>query len=155
MAILDDLDSRLKTAMKAREQRVVDTLRMVRAEVIKKQNAKDYSGKMDDGEVQEVIAAYVKSLQKALPEFEKSDGGREMADKLRFEITYLSEFLPDTMDEPATRRLVAETIQSMEVTDPKRSGQVMGSIMKSHKGRVDPTLVRRLVDEALSAGEAG
>lgn len=155
MPILDDLDVRLKAAMKAKDQPVVDTLRMVRAEVMKKQNDKNTTGQLDDGAVQEVIAAYVKSLQKALPEYEKAAGGEAMATKLRFEIDYLAEYLPETMDETQTRKLVGETIQSMGVTDPKRSGQVMGAIMKSHKGRVEPGLVRRLVDEALSAGEAG
>ena len=37
----------------------------------------------------------------------------------------------------------------LSVDDPKRAGQVVGHIMKDHKGEVDGALVNRLVREAL------
>ena len=151
MAILDELNARYKQAMKAREQQAVDTIRMVRARLDTRQNKKDFDGELTDAIVQNEITAYVKQLKKALPEYEKAGpSGTEMMDKLRFEIDYLSEFLPETMDEAATRAVVEATLQKLGVSDPRRAGSVMGAIMKEHKGQVDPALVRRLVDQALN-----
>jgi len=151
MAILDELNARYKQAMKAREQQAVDTIRMVRARLDSLQNEKDFDGELTDEVVQNEIVAYVKQLKKALPEYENAGAsGAEMMAKLQFEIDYLAEFLPALMDEAATRAAVEGTIQKLGVSDPKRAGQVMGAIMKEHKGQVDPALVRRLVDQTLN-----
>jgi len=149
LAILDDLDARLKEAMKARNERVVSTLRMIRADVMDHTNAAGFDGNLGDEVVTDIIARYVKKLTKALPEYERAgDAGKAKADELRFEIDYLSQFLPELLDEDATRAIVVETIEKLGVSDPRRSGQVMGAIMKEHKGKVDAALVRRLVDES-------
>ena len=155
MSIQDEMTRRLTAAMKSKDQPVVDTLRMVRAEIQKRTNAPGFEGGVTDELVLDVIASYCKSLRKSLPDYEKSASGQDMVAKLNFEIDYLSEFLPRMLDEAATRQVVLDTIAEMGVTDPKRSGQVMGAIMKSNKGRVDPAVVRHIVDEALSAGQAG
>ena len=43
-----------------------------------------------------------------------------------------------------------ETIVRMGVSDPKQSGRVMGDIMKAHKGKFDPSAVKRIVEEELA-----
>jgi len=147
VAILDDIDARLKEAMKARDERVVSTLRMIRADVMDYRNAAGFDGNLGDEVVRDIIARYVKKLTKALPDYERS-GAPDKLENLKFEIEYLSQFLPEVLDEDATRALVVETIEKLGVSDPRRAGQVMGAIMKDHKGRVDAALVRRYVDEA-------
>lgn len=150
MSILDDLNARLKEAMKARDERVTSTLRMIRADVMEHRNAADFDGDLGDAVVQSIIARYVKKLRKALPEYERAGASaEETVDAYRFEIEYLSQFLPKLLDEQETRALVTATIQKLGVTDAKRAGQVMGVIMKDHKDRVDASLLRRYVDEAL------
>lgn len=148
LAILDDMNARLKEAMKARDERVVGTLRMIRARVMDLQNDAAFDGNLDDEVLQSIIATYVKQLQKALPDYERAgEPAKETVERYRFEIDYLSEFLPAVYDETKTRAIVAETIETLGVTDPKKAGQVMGAIMKAHKGKVDAALVRRVVDE--------
>jgi uncharacterized protein YqeY len=143
------MNARLKDAMKARDERTVGTLRMVRARVMERQNAADFDGDLGDEVVQSLIAAYVKQLQKALPDYERAgEPARETVEQYRFEIEYLSQFLPALYDDEKTRAIVTETIEKLGVTDPKRAGQVMGAIMKEHKGKVDAARVRRFVDEA-------
>ncbi len=150
MSLLEEMDARLKAAMKAGDKAAVSALRMVRARLTERRMEKDFSGEMTDDVVQEVVSAYVKQLKKALPEYERAgEAGEETARSFAFEIEYLSAFLPRLMDEDATRVIVKETLAALAVSDPKRVGQVMGAIMKAHKGEVDPGLVRRLVEEEL------
>ena len=148
MAILDDLNARLKQAMKARDERVVGTLRMIRADVMDHQNAAEFDGNMGDDVVRDIIARYVKKLKKSLPDYENAgESGRATLEHYQFEIDYLSEFLPTLLDEDATRALVVETVDRLGISDPRQAGRVMGEIMKAHRDEVDATLVRRLVDD--------
>jgi uncharacterized protein YqeY len=76
-----------------------------------------------------------------------------MAEKLGWEVEYLSRWLPKKLDEESTAILVRSTIEELGVAgDPKASGRVIGQIMRTHKDEVDGGLVNRLVAETLSAG---
>ena len=146
MSIAAKLDAELKDAMRARDQARLGCIRSVRAKVQEAVNAKGFTGEADDALYVKVIGSYVKSLQKAIDEMK---GAGAVADKYRAEIAYLQPYLPQALDEGATRALVQKTIADLGVTDAKQSGRVMGAIMKDHKDEVDAALVKRLVSEAL------
>ena len=46
--------------------------------------------------------------------------------------------------------LVDAALEATNATSPKQMGQVMGFIMKTHRDQVDASLVRTLIEEALS-----
>ena len=76
-----------------------------------------------------------------------------MAEKLAFEVEYLSRFLPKKLDEDATRTLVRSAIEALGVAgDEKAAGRVTGHVMKQHGKDLDGALVNRIVREELSAG---
>jgi uncharacterized protein YqeY len=107
---------------------------------------------VDDALVMDVIAAYRKSLQKALPDYEKAgERGAAQAAQLRFEIEFCERFLPKGMDDAALRALVRERLAALNVTDAKQVGRVVGDVMKTHKGRVEAGDVKRIAEELLSA----
>lgn len=146
----EQLAARLKDAMRAKDRPVLDAIRNARSEFQKAATAEGASGEVTDELCREVLASYVKRLQKALPAYEDAgERGAEGAAKLRFEIEYLSEWLPRKLDEAATRELVAAAVESTGATDAKDTGRVMGSIMKDHRDEVDAAVVKRLVSEAL------
>lgn len=150
MNVDEELSARLKDAMRAKDRPVLDAIRNARTEIQKAATAEGASGEVTDELCREVISGYVKKLQKALPTYEQAgERGADAAAKLRFEIDYLSEWLPTTLDESMTRDLVAAAIYSTGASEPKDAGRVMGTIMKAHKDEVDSALVRRLVDDAL------
>ena len=63
----------------------------------------------------------------------------------------IEEFLPQLADEDTTRQWVQEAIAKTGATEMKELGRVMGALMGAHKGEMDGSLARRLVQEALSA----
>lgn len=137
--------------MRAKDRPVLDAIRNARTEIQRAATAEGASGEVTDELCRDVIAAYVKKLQKALPAYDDAgDRGADAAAKLRFEIEYLSEWLPQKLDEDTTRELVDAAVASTGATGPKDAGRVMGAIMKSHKDEVDTALVKRLVDAALT-----
>jgi uncharacterized protein YqeY len=147
-----ELTNRLKDAMRARDARASACIRMVKTRIMERRTSKGFTGVIDDNLVREVISAYAKTVKKGIEEFEAvgvTTG--DALDQLRFEVVYLADFLPKFMDEPATRALVSSIVTRDAITDPKQAGRVMGTIMKAHKGEVDPDLVKRIIAEVLGA----
>jgi uncharacterized protein YqeY len=154
MTIKEELSAELIDAMKARDARRRDVIRMVEAEVSLARSAQGFQGEVDDDLYRKIIATYAKRMDKAKAEFEQAgERGAAMVEKLGWEVEYLSRWLPKKLDEESTAVLVRSTIEELGVAgDPKASGQVIGQIMRTHKDEVDGGLVNRLVAESLSAG---
>ena len=150
MALAQQLDDTLKTAIKDRDSRTANVVRMLKTRLTERTSAKGFQGQVDDALVTDVIGAYRKQLQKALAEYEKlGDRGATQAADLRFEIEFCERFLPRGMDEAALRALVAERRAALGITDAKQSGRLVGDIMKTHKGQVDAADVKRVAEELL------
>jgi uncharacterized protein YqeY len=150
--IEQQLNDTLKEAMKAKDGRTADVVRMIKTKLMERRTAKGFSGTVDDALVQEVIAAYKKQLQKAVEEFANlGDKGAAEVDQLKFEIAFCEKFLPKGMDEAALRTLVKERIAALGIADPKQAGRLVGDIMKTHKGQVEAADVKRLAEELLKA----
>jgi uncharacterized protein YqeY len=114
----------------------------------------DFKGEVDDSFYQGVIASYVKKMDKSRQEYaEMGERGAQMAEKLGFEVEYLSKWLPKRLDEDETRSLVTAAIEELGVAgDDKAAGRVTGHLMKTHGADLDGGLVNRLVREELTAG---
>jgi uncharacterized protein len=154
MASIDEqLNGALKEAMRNKDQRTTNVIRMLKTKHMERRTAAGFSGQLDDALWLEVITAYSKQLKKAREEYAGlGERGAEQLGELDFEIEYLSRFLPKTAGEDEVRAAVKEAVARMGVTDPKQAGKVMGEIMKTNKGKFDPAMVKRLVEETLAAG---
>ena len=152
MTIQEQLAAEQKAAMKNGDRATLNVIRQINSEISVAKAAPGFEGQVDDDLYLATIATYVKRMSKARSEYEAlGERGREQAEKLSFEIVYLSAYLPQKLDEAATRALVDQAITDLGATNPKMTGQVIGAVMKSGE-EVDGALVARLVNEAL-AGE--
>jgi len=152
MSLEQTLNDTLTQAIRDKDQRTADIVRMIKSRITERRTAKGFSGQIDDAAVQDVISAYRKSLQKALPEYEKvGERGRAQAEQLRGEIEVLGRWLPKGLDEAALRGLVRERLTALGITDAKQVGRLTGDIMKTHKGQVDAADIKRIAEELLSA----
>ncbi len=153
MAIEQDLDARLKQALRDKDQPTLDVVRMIKSKVQERRTAKGFSGEVDDALLREVIGAYKKQLQKAAEEYEKlGERGADQLGKLRFEIDYTSQFLPATMGDAELRTLVEGRIAALGVSDPKQVGKLVGDVMKTHRGQVEAGDVKRIAEAILTGG---
>jgi len=151
MGLEQQLNDTLKQAMKDKDQRTSDVVRMIKTKIMERRTAKGFSGQVDDALITDVIAAYKKQLQKAVEEFEKvGEKGQEQADELRFEIGFCERFLPRAMDRETLRALVQERMAALGIADPKQVGRLVGDVMKSHKGKVEAGDVKAMAEELLA-----
>jgi uncharacterized protein YqeY len=152
MALEQQLTETLTQAMKAKDTRTADVVRMIKSRLGERRTAKGFSGTVDDALVLDVIGAYRKQLQKALVEFEKvGERGAAHAAQLRFELEFCDRYLPKGMDEAAVRALVSERLDALKIADAKQVGRLVGDIMKTHKGQVDAAEVKRIAEELLKS----
>ncbi len=151
MTIATELAAELKDAMLKKDARRRDVVRQVQTEITIARSEPGYDPSKEDEVVQGVIESYSKRMQKSITEYEGyGERGADMAAKLRFEVDYLSRWMPQKLDEDATRALIEAKIAELGVAgDEKAAGRVTGMIMKDHKDDVDGALVNRLVRELL------
>lgn len=152
MSIQEELTVELRDAMKAKDARRRDVIRQIQTEAATARSQPDFSGEVDDVFYQRIIASYVKKMDKSREEYAAlGERGEAMADKLAYEVEYLGQWLPQKLDEEATRRLVVEVIADLGVGgDEKAVGRVTGQLMKTHGSDLDGGLVNRLVREELA-----
>jgi len=118
MALEQTLNDTLTQAIKAKDTRTADVVRMLKTKVQERRTAKGFAGTVDDALVLDVIGAYRKLLQKALAEYEKvGERGASQAAQLRFEIDFCERYLPKGMDDAAVRGVGtgSETLESISV----------------------------------------
>ena len=151
MALEQTLSETLTQAIKDKDQRTADVVRMLKTRLTERRTAKGFAGEVDDAVVLDVIASYRKQLQKALREFEKAGtrGAAQVA-QLQFEIAFCERYLPRRMDETSVRALVRQRLTALGITDPKQAGRVVGDVMRTHKGQVEAAHVKRLAEELLA-----
>jgi uncharacterized protein YqeY len=152
MSVETDIHERLKGAMRAKDARTADCIRMIKTKHMERRTAAGFKGPLDDSLWLDVIAAYQKQLRKSREEYVAiGDRGAEAVAQLDFEIGFCAQFLPKAASDDETRAVVRETLARLGVSDAKQAGRVVGDIMKAHKGKLEPATVKRMVEEELTA----
>lgn len=154
MPLEQELNDLLKQAMRDKDTRISNVVRMLKTKVMERRTAKGFSGTVDDALILDVISAYKKQMQKAIAEFgaAASEAAKEQIEELKFEIGFCDRFLPKGLGEEDVRALVKERIASLGLKTTKETGRLLGDIMKTHKGQVEAADVKRVAEELLVKG---
>ena len=148
MALADDLSSALKDAMKAKDKPKLDAIRQIQTEIAKKKAEK--GEEVNDDLVLGVISSYVKKMIKAVEEYQSlGDRGQEMAEKIQFEIDFLSTYLPEQLSDEEVEKIVDEVLSEFGDVDISQMGRVIGAVMAKGDG-IDGSIVSKIVKDKLS-----
>lgn len=151
MPIEQELRRLLTEAMKSKDQKTLNVVRMLNTKVMERRTAKGFSGQVDDALYLDVIGAYKKTMMKARDEFiAAGDRGKEQAEELQFEIDFCDRFLPKGISADELRDAVRAAIAALGAKDVKMAGRVVGEVMKQHKGKVEAAEVKKVAEEELS-----
>src|SRR5712671_7043816 len=96
MPLIDQIQKDIVSAMKAREEQRLSTLRMVKTALKNKEI--DKMAPLDDKESHQVLATLIKQRRDAIEQFQKG-GRQELADKEAAEIVLIEAYLPKAMGE--------------------------------------------------------
>jgi uncharacterized protein len=150
--IRDDIKAAMITAMKAKDQTRVDTLRMAQA-AIKNKDIELRTGDApanDDGMVMDVLAKMVKQRRESADIYTQNNRAEAAAAELA-EITLLEEFLPKAMSEADATAAVQALVAELGATSVKDMGKVMAALKDRFAGQIDMGKAGGLVKAALGS----
>lgn len=148
MSLFEQISNDVKTAMKAREEQTLSTLRMLSASL---KNKKIELGKeLEESDVLSVVKKEVKALEDSLTSF--VDGAREdLAEKAKTELAILKAYLPEELDDVSLEAVVKEALAEVGEVTKAEMGKVMGVVMAKVAGVADGKRVKAMVDKLISS----
>lgn len=143
------IESAMRDAMRARDERRTQTLRMAIAAA---QNARiERRRDLTDEEVVDVLTRQVKQRRESIAMYR--DAGRtDRAEAEEAEAAILAEFLPEQLGAAEIEALAREAIASSGATGPGDLGRVMGMLAPRTRGRADGRVVSDTVRRLLAEG---
>ena len=150
MPLIDQIQKDIVTAMKAREENRLSTLRMVKTAL--KNKEVDKMAPLDDKESQQVLSTLIKQRKDSIEQFTKG-GRQEMADKEAAKIKLIETYLPKAAGEEEIAAGVKAAIAEMGAPTMKEMGTVMKNAMAKFNAagmRVDGKMVSEIVKTELA-----
>jgi uncharacterized protein YqeY len=145
------LRERLTAALKAKDIKTANLVRMINTKIMERRTAKDFTGTVDDALILDVLSAYKKQMEKARIEYAAlGERGAGQLAELEFEVAWCGEWLPKGLSEAELRDAVAAVVAGLPAKDPKMAGRVIGAIKKQFGDRADAQLTKKLADELLA-----
>ena len=151
MPLVDQIQKDITTAMKAREEARLSTLRMVKTALKNREIEK--MAPLDDKEAQQVLGTLIKQRKDSIEQFTKG-GRQEMADKEAAEIKVIETYMP----KPASEADIAAGVQAVIAEMGSPTMKDMGSVMKNAMAKFATQGVRvdgKVVSEAVKKELAG
>ena len=149
MSLLERFTQELITAQKQGNKTVVQTLRLLKADVLKKSKDPAMVGQeMTDELVLAVVKAAVKQRRESIAEYQAA-GRAELAAVETAELAVLTQYLPPQLTAAEIEQLAKAVIARVGTT--AGFGPVMAAVMPELAGRADGALVNTIVKELLES----
>jgi len=150
MSLSEQIQKDVVTAMKARDEHRLSTLRMVKTAL--KNREVEKMAPLDDKESQQVLTTLIKQRKDSVEQFTKG-GRQQMADKEAAEIVLIEAYMPKAAGEDQIVAGVKAVIAEMGAPTIKDMGTVMKNAMARFSAaglRVDGKIVSDAVKRELT-----
>jgi uncharacterized protein YqeY len=142
MAMLDQVQDDVKTALKAGDRERVHALRLI-ADALQK------AEKDNGGDPVEVLQRERKRRLEAAEAY--TDAGRgDAADAEQREADLIASYLPEQLSDEELHAIVGDAVAESGASSPQEMGKVMALVMPHVKGRADGKRVSAAVKEMLT-----
>jgi uncharacterized protein YqeY len=132
MTIMERVTADTVAAMKAKDQPRVETLRLLKSELKKKEI--DKRSALDEAEAQKVVEGLAKQRQDSIDQFSKA-GRAELVEKEEKELAILKAFLPAAATDEEIKAAVDQAASALGTPTAKD----MGAVMKAALGALKET----------------
>src|SRR5450432_2090636 len=110
MSLEEKVMSELKTAMLAKNEASLRSLRAIKAAIINLKTSEGFSGEIKEEDEIKLLQKLVKQRKESLDIFEKQSRN-DLAEKEREEIEVIEKFLPKQLSEEELREIIAAIIK--------------------------------------------
>jgi hypothetical protein len=148
MSLKTQLTEDMKTAMRAKDQVSLSTIRLINAAI--KQFEVDERTEADDAKVISILTKMVKQRKDSAKIYTEA-GRQDLADKENAEIEILNRYLPQMMSTEEIKTVVEAAIAETGASGMADMGKVMGVLKTRLAGKADMGEVNKVLKAALTA----
>ena len=149
MALEQKIMTELKTAMLAKDEKSVRSLRAIKAAIILAKTAEGAGGELKEEDEVKLLQKLVKQRKDSLEIFQQQNR-EDLARKEEEEIEVISKFLPEQLSGDRLKNEISKIIAETGAASPADMGKVMGLATKKLAGRADGKAISVVVKELLS-----
>jgi uncharacterized protein YqeY len=148
MSLKEIINEDMKKAMKSGESARLETLRSIRAEILKM----DKSGMNREMTPEEEIVLLTKQAKQRKESIEmfSAAGRQDLVDKEQIQYDIISEYLPKQISKEEAEEIINKIIADTGASTQKDFGKVMGAAAKELKGKIDGKVIQEIVKSKLS-----
>ena len=148
MSLKTQLTEDMKTAMRAKDQVSLSTIRLINAAI--KQFEVDERTEADDAKVISILTKMVKQRKDSAKIYTEA-GRQDLADKENAEIEILNRYLPQMMSAEEIKTVVEAAIAETGASGMADMGKVMSVLKTRLAGKADMGEVNKILKAALTA----
>lgn len=149
MSLEQNVMADLKTAMRAKDEKSLRSLRAIKSAIILAKTAEGFSGEIKESEEIKLLQKLVKQRKDSLEIYEKQNR-TDLAQKEKEEIEVIEKYLPKQMDESELRTVIQKIIAETGASSPADMGKVMGAANQQLAGKADGKTIASIVKEFLA-----
>ena len=149
MSLEQKVMAELKTAMLAKDEKSLRSLRAIKSAIILAKTAEGAGGEIKEEDEVKLLQKLVKQRKDSLEIYEKQNR-EDLAEKEREEISVIEKFLPKQMDEAELRTVIQKIIDETGASSPTDMGKVMGAANKQLAGKAEGKTIAGIVKEILN-----
>ena len=149
MSLEQKIMTDLKTAMLAKDEKGLRSLRAVKAAILLAKTSEGAGGELKEEEEIKLLQKLVKQRKDSLEIFTQQNRD-DLAKKEKEEIEVIEKFLPKQMTTEELKSALKQIIAEVGATTPADMGKIMGAASKKFAGKADGKTISTLVKELLA-----
>ncbi len=140
----------LKTAMLAKDEKSLRSLRAIKAAIILAKTAEGAGGEIKEEDEIKLLQKLIKQRKDSL-EIYQSQQRKDLAQKEEEEISVIEKFLPKQISGVELKTILQKIITETGASSPADMGKVMAAATKQLAGKADGKTISATVKEILAA----
>jgi uncharacterized protein YqeY len=148
MSLEQKIMTDLKTAMLAKDEKSLRSLRAIKAAILLAKTSEGAGGELKEEDETKLLQKLVKQRKDSL-EIYQQQNRTDLAQKEKEEIEVIEKFLPKQLSADELKAEVSAIITEIGASSPADMGKVMGAATKKLAGKADGKTISALVKELL------
>ena len=149
MSLEEKVMADLKTAMLAKDEKSLRSLRAIKAALINLKTSESFGGQVKEEDEIKLLQKLVKQRKESLEIYEKQQRS-DLAEKEKEEIDVIEKFLPKQMSHDKLKEVIAGIVKQTGASSQADMGKVMGMANKQLAGKADGKTIAAIVKEILA-----
>ena len=149
MSLEEKVMADLKTAMLAKDEKSLRSLRAIKAALINLKTSEGFGGQVKEEDEIKLLQKLVKQRKESLEIYEKQQRS-DLAEKEKEEIDVIEKFLPKQMSHEELKEVIAGIVKQTGASSQADMGKVMGMANKQLAGKADGKTIAAIVKEILA-----